>query len=135
MSPACLPSAPGSQPSRWSKDRFSIVTRTMWSIPDCSGAGSVAASAIVDPTGQFLYVACYDANAVSAYVIDAAGGLTQIDSDPATPGVQDFPAGTRPQFVTVDPTGRFVYVSNANSNDLSAFSINAATGELSPIAG
>jgi hypothetical protein len=39
-----LPSAPGSQPRKWSKDRFSIMTTTMWSIPDVAGSGSVAAA-------------------------------------------------------------------------------------------
>src|SRR4051794_23587564 len=38
--PACLPSAPGSHPSRWSKDRFSMHTTTMWSMPEAAGFGS-----------------------------------------------------------------------------------------------
>jgi 6-phosphogluconolactonase len=37
--------------------------------------------------------------------------------------------------VRVDPTGRFAYVTNANSNDISAYSIDSATGALTALAG
>jgi 6-phosphogluconolactonase (cycloisomerase 2 family) len=38
--------------------------------------------------------------------------------------------GTRPVSVTVDPSGKFIYVANIGSNDVSAFAINSNTGEL-----
>ena len=37
--PACLPSAWGSQPRKWSKLRFSIITTITCSMPDFAGAG------------------------------------------------------------------------------------------------
>jgi DNA-binding beta-propeller fold protein YncE len=37
--------------------------------------------------------------------------------------------------VTVDPSGQFVYVANTISNNVSAFSLNPATGALSPMRG
>ncbi|HEV2714372.1 MAG TPA: beta-propeller fold lactonase family protein, partial [Terriglobales bacterium] len=41
-----------------------------------------------------------------------------------------FAAGTRPVFITIDSTGKFVYVANENSRDISAFTIDSATGGL-----
>ena len=101
-------------------------------------AGLGAWSVAVDPTGQFAYVSncgqptCTDPNSpgtVSAYTIDPnTGALTPVPGSP-------FPAGARSDGMTVDPTGRFVYVTNRSSNDISAFAIDATTGALTPIAG
>ena len=53
--PDCRPFAPGSHPIMWSKDRFSIMTTTMWSIPLLSGdtwtlGGVVGPRAAARPT-------------------------------------------------------------------------------------
>ena len=37
--------------------------------------------------------------------------------------------------MAVDPTGRFAYVANANSANVSGYTINAITGALTPIFG
>jgi 6-phosphogluconolactonase len=65
---------------------------------------------------------------VSGYTIDASTGAL---SPMATPTVA---AGYFPFFITVDPTGRFAYVANDGSNDVSAYTIDARTGALSPMA-
>ena len=105
----------------------------------CTGtrfpAGDFPASIAVDPSGRFAYVANkgVPVGGVSAYAIDATTGvLTQIDADPA-PGVQIFPAGLAPTFVAVDPLGKFAYVVNLFSNDVSAYAIDTVTGALTPI--
>src|SRR6266702_4301554 len=38
-------------------------------------------------------------------------------------------------FVTVDPSGKFAYVANYHSANISAFTIDAATGALTAVAG
>ena len=48
---------------------------------------------------------------------------------------QPFPTGTSPTGVAIEPLGRFLYVVNSGSNDISACSIDAATGTASPLAG
>lgn len=90
---------------------------------------------VVEPSARFVYVA--DGNGgVAAFAIDAASGaLTPIDADPSTDGPQHFPAGTTPCTIGVDPTGRYLYVGNFTSDDVSAFVIDAATGALAPVAG
>ena len=35
--------------------------------------------------------------------------------------------------MAVDPAGKFAYVTNSNSNDVSMYTINATTGVLTPI--
>src|SRR5258708_10147190 len=65
---------------------------------------------------------------VSAYTINATTGvLTPVAGSP-------FPAGTGPLSVTVNPTGKFAYVANFNSNNVLAYTIYGATGALTPVA-
>src|SRR5205085_6437734 len=40
-----------------------------------------------------------------------------------------------PQAIATDPTGRFLYVSNGTSKNMSAYSINLSTGALTPVPG
>ncbi len=41
-------------------------------------------------------------------------------------------AGMYPYPVVVDPSGKFAYVANGNSNDLGIYTIDATTGALAP---
>ena len=97
-------------------------------------ADSGPISVTVDPSGKFAYAANSSSNSVSAYTINAgSGALSQIDADQVMPGVQHFPAGTTPASVTVDPTGRFAYVTNSGSTSVSVYTINPSTGALTSI--
>jgi 6-phosphogluconolactonase (cycloisomerase 2 family) len=93
-----------------------------------SGPRSVA----VDPSGRFVYTAnggsrTTTSNDVSAYTLNATtGALSAVAGSP-------FAAGTNPSSVTVDPTGRFAYVSNQASQDIRAYTIDTATGTLASI--
>jgi 6-phosphogluconolactonase (cycloisomerase 2 family) len=82
--------------------------------------------------GRFAYVANGDSggsNNVSAYTINAVtGALSPVADSP-------FAAGRGPRSITVDLSGKFVYVANFGSNNVSAFTINPTTGALSPVAG
>ena len=44
-------------------------------------------------------------------------------------------AGDGPLSVTVDPSGKFAYVANSSDGTISAYTINAVTGTLTPVAG
>ena len=94
--------------------------------------GSNPSGVAVDPTGKFVYVANFSNNgvgSVSGFTINpATGALTPIAGSP-------FTTGTGPLYVTVDPTGKFVYVTNGSSTNVSGFSIDPATGALTPLAG
>ena len=97
-------------------------------------AGNGPAAIAMDPAGQFLYVANSYGNSVSAYTISAiTGALTRLDADLGTVGVQDFTAGSFPNSVAVDASGRFVYVANSGDGTVSVYTITAATGALTRV--
>ncbi len=93
-------------------------------------AGTNPVSVALDPSGKYAYVAHWEVGGgigkVSQFTIGTDGSLTSM----ATPQIN---AGDGPRFVTVDPTGRFVYVANYASNNISQFKINL-DGSLLPIA-
>lgn len=117
-------------------------TGALTSVGATVATGLKPSSITVDHTGKFAYVANADENSVSAYTINATtGALTQIlcsvvggVCETVLSGTGDnFLAGAGPQSVTVDPTSKFVYVANATDNTVSAYSIDAVSGVLTPI--
>ena len=83
------------------------------------------------PSGSVNFI--YTANAggssgtAAALISDAtSGGLTTITGSP-------FPAGNSSFALAADPGGKFLYVANYFSGDISEFSINQTTGALSPL--
>lgn len=90
---------------------------------DDSGGGTTS------PPGagtQFAYVSNFFGNTVQPFTSDGSGNLTMI-------GNQPMPTGTHPHNVNVDRAGRFVYISNHDSNFVSGFKINSSDGSLIPI--
>jgi len=67
--------------------------------------------------GQFAYVVNRYAHCVSMYAIDSETGALKSIGTIAT--------GSSPVSVTVDPSGKFVYVVNSGSDDVSMFTIGA----------
>ena len=60
-------------------------------------------------------------------ILDSStGALAQITGSP-------FAAGDDPQFVTVDPSGHFVYVANSADNTLSAYTLDSSSGALTAL--
>jgi 6-phosphogluconolactonase len=52
------------------------------------------------------------------------GRPTYLDATPT--------GGRRPRFFAIDPTGAMLYAANQDSDDITAFRIDPATGVLSP---
>jgi 6-phosphogluconolactonase (cycloisomerase 2 family) len=95
-------------------------------------------SIAVDPNGMFAYVeggGCVDDGTVSMYTINpTTGALASIG-----PAVDSNGYGVYPGFVTVDPSGRFVYVTNSGNvynydsaadGTVAVYAINVTTGAL-----
>jgi 6-phosphogluconolactonase len=78
----------------------------------------------VHPSGSFLYIADMDANAVRVFPVSPDGSVGS-----ETAG-SPFPAGTGPRTIVLDPAGKFAFVPNDGSSDVTAFSINSTTGAL-----
>ncbi len=74
------------------------------------------------------------ANSVSAFSVDTNGALSEITGSPFTTGGAGHGLGlySANRIVVVN---NFLYASNAGSNDVSAFSIDAGTGVLTAVSG
>jgi 6-phosphogluconolactonase len=80
-----------------------------------------------DQTGAYLYVTT-GVNIVG-YAIDATtGALTQLPGFPLTVGVDAYS-------ITVDPTNRFLYVTDDGAANIKGFRLDASTGALTPMSG
>ena len=92
--------------------------------------GGYASSVAVDPTGKFVYVTTEatppgSGDSVSMFTINTTtGALTSIGT---------IAAGAGPVSMTVDPTGKFAYVTNSASNDVSMYAVNGTTGALASV--
>jgi 6-phosphogluconolactonase len=86
----------------------------------------------ISPNTKRLYVANSGTDAVTAFNMEAAAALTLIPQTAGTtnPGAVN---GSDPASMAIAPSGKFFYVANSGSNDVTAFSIGG-TGLLSPIA-
>jgi 6-phosphogluconolactonase len=83
----------------------------------------------VDSAGRFLYnnIQAAAPNNVSSYSIDTYSGRVSATSSPLAS------ANNQPVYSAVHPGGRFIYFSNYQSLDVTAFSIDQATGNLTRI--
>jgi 6-phosphogluconolactonase (cycloisomerase 2 family) len=88
----------------------------------------------IDPLGRFVYTANTDDSSVSMFTINQSTGVLT----PTTPAsVSTLVSGeplSQPNFITVDPTGKFLYVTVSLSDDSWVFmyTINQTTGVLTP---
>jgi 6-phosphogluconolactonase len=83
---------------------------------DDGGGGGGTPPGGTGAANQFMYVAASGTSEIQAYSMDGSGNLTPIGGRLAT--------GSVPHHVDVDRAGRFVYVSNHNSNFVSGWRIN-----------
>lgn len=102
-----------------------------------SGVGSAPKGvALLPPQGNgqpgYLFVANSGTGTVAAFSYDGTtGALTNVSGSPYTVGTGG--ATSKPWALTVDPTGRFLYVVAYGDNAVSAFSINPANGQLTAV--
>jgi 6-phosphogluconolactonase len=80
-----------------------------------------------DPLSAFLFVAEINSG-LRVLSIGTGGSLKEVSGSP-------YAVGTGPTGVLLDTTGSYVYVANKGSNNISAFTLTAASGKLTAIAG
>jgi 6-phosphogluconolactonase len=96
-------------------------------------------SAVITPDGKYLYQAAWyypngfgqpALNQLAVFSIDSAtGALSAVPGNPFSTMIS--PLG----FMTIDPTGKFLYASNPLEKEVAAFSINATSGTLTAVPG
>ena len=97
--------------------------------PATVASGVLSNSIAVDPSGRYVYVANQKDNTVGSvgqYLIDPATGML------SPIGTGTVAAGMQPFGLTVDPSGKHVYVANYADGTISQFSISAG-GALTPL--
>jgi len=118
---------------------FSINTST-GALTEFSGApfpaGDEPFGIVIAPSGQFVYVANRASANVYAYSVSPTNGaLTQLQSSPYSVQTEEEECGASPYELALDGTGRFLYVPNNGCGNISAFSVDAVSGALTPLAG
>ncbi|MHB9020351.1 MAG: lactonase family protein [Halothiobacillus sp.] len=120
--------------------RIDVKTGALTSVPGSPfEAGWHPDSLTFDSTGTYAYVQNYGryhgnaGGSISAYRINPmTGALTPIPGSP-------FAVRGHPESLSLNPAGTFAYVANSVENDesqcVSIYSINPATGALSPVPG
>jgi 6-phosphogluconolactonase len=84
----------------------------------------------LDGTGNFLFVVTVGhagASSVSTFPVDPRTGI------PSTVRGSSVAAGTSAVPVVIDRSGRFAYIGNFGSNDISAYSLDRSTGTFTAI--
>jgi len=84
-------------------------------------------------SANFVYTANSDDNSVSMFTINPGSGLLKPLSPSETvvpPLFSSRSSFSSPGFVTVSPSGLFLYVSDAGNGSISTFSISSETGAL-----
>jgi 6-phosphogluconolactonase (cycloisomerase 2 family) len=124
--------------SAFSVDPASGVLSPIAGSPFAAGSAPVAIA--IDVHGKFLFAANSGSSTVSAFTIDASNGtLTAVAGSP-------FATESTPTSVAVDSTGSYLYVADITPNNattftnpaapmVSAYSVDDATGALTPVAG
>jgi 6-phosphogluconolactonase len=120
------------------------ATISMFTINPDTGVLTATSPALV-PTGffpqgiaasaRFVYTANSDDNSVSMFTINTASGLLAplLPSETAVPPFcASCSSLSSPDFVTVGPSGHFLYVTEQDNGSISTFSINSQTGALTP---
>ncbi len=98
--------------------------------PLATGANPQAVA--TDPTGRFVYAANTNANTLTPYAIDIEAAIDASMGE-LTTGTVSTTTGSSPTALTVEPGGRFVYVTNEVSQSLATYSINQTTGNLTRV--
>jgi 6-phosphogluconolactonase len=87
--------------------------------------GSLVTTTTVPTSGTPITAPTSGAGSISAYAIGSNGALTAISGSP-------FSAGTAPTAVAIDPTSRFLYVTDSALNQVIEYTIQS-TGILTPL--
>jgi Lactonase, 7-bladed beta-propeller len=105
-----------------------VANSTLRPVGTPTSTGQLPVAMLVDPTNNFLYVACEDSNQVFGFKINTTAG----NLSPLSPASQ--PTGTQPVAIAMHPgvnsSGQFLFVSNSASSNISGFSVSTTTGSM-----
>jgi 6-phosphogluconolactonase len=100
--------------------------QTISAVPKTFKGQTTGSEVHVSPDGKFLYVSLRkDLNKIAVFSIDQqTGNLIPVEWQ-STKGVQ-------PRYFTIDPTGKYLLVSNMYSDNIVVFKRDQSTGRIEP---
>jgi 6-phosphogluconolactonase (cycloisomerase 2 family) len=95
-------------------------------------AGGGVMVVVAHPSGNFVYAATVGSSVAAFDVDPTTGGLTPISGSPYATGPSQGHAAGYPAFplLTIDPSGKFLFVSNTVNGQMQEFSVDATSGAL-----
>jgi 6-phosphogluconolactonase len=101
---------------------WSITSGALSQLVQIIQPGANPSGIAIDPSGSFLYVANTTDNSISEYSMGSTGVLTELQ--------QSSPLGQSSQYsgpvsLLVDNSGKFLYVANSGTSNLSAYAIGS----------
>jgi 6-phosphogluconolactonase (cycloisomerase 2 family) len=92
--------------------------------------GTLPRAGVSDPKGTYLFLSDTESSGPGTLSVFRIDRTTQTVVVPlGTP----IATGTNPVSIAVDTSGKFIYIANYDSNNISVFSINYGTGVLMPV--
>jgi 6-phosphogluconolactonase (cycloisomerase 2 family) len=114
---------------------LTAVSGSPFVVPNYSGCSEYCqetpTDVAVDRHGKFVYAVLGIEDAITGFSIDqSTGALTDLPGSPYPEKYFCVPLGVcnYSWTMSLDPNGRFIYVSDSESNDFSIFSVNQNTG-------
>jgi Lactonase, 7-bladed beta-propeller len=92
-----------------------------------TSVGQKPVAIVVDPTNNFLYVACEDSNQVFGFRITTPTGVLTAPANQST-GSQPVALALHP---SVGSSGQFLYTSNSRASNISGFTLSTTNGSMS----
>lgn len=87
------------------------------------GVRNYPAEVLVSGDGKHVYLSNRGHDSVAHFAVGGAG-LTLVGTTPA--------GGKYPRHITFDPSGTLLFAANQNSNNVTSFKVDRATGKLTP---
>lgn len=90
----------------------------------------------IDPSGQFAYVSSGGTGGTGVYgfsISATTGELTALTGSPWATGPAGSATAAEPQFLTIDPSGKFGYSADEGTGTVTGFAINNTTGALAQV--
>jgi 6-phosphogluconolactonase (cycloisomerase 2 family) len=104
-----------------------------------SAVGSAPTSVVLQPSGNFAYIANFAGNNVTLLSVNKGNGQLTVPTNtnpiPSLNPPNIFNVGTGPIAIGASVVNPFLYVANQGSGDISAFTVDPGTGNLGLING
>ncbi|GHH63396.1 lactonase family protein [Lentzea cavernae] len=87
------------------------------------GVKNYPAEVLVSGDGKHVYLSNRGHDSIAHFAVDGTG-LTLVGTTPV--------GGKYPRHITFDPSGALLFAANQNSNNVTSFTVDKATGKLTP---